>query len=122
MARSREGGSPVQAAAMQLVMAGAVLALVATVSGELSTLEPAAVTARSLASFVYLVVFGSLITYSAYVWLLRRVGCGHRDHDGHGQSASQAPTEQDTHLSRLLGAATRVPHRVAGCNSFPHLA
>lgn len=75
-ASPRDGGSPVQAASMQLLAAGMVLIVVAALSGDLAALEPAAVSGRSIASFLYLVVFGSLVTYSAYVWLLRRVGPG----------------------------------------------
>jgi drug/metabolite transporter (DMT)-like permease len=74
LATPKEGGSPVQAAAMQLLGGGMVLSIVATLTGDLASLEPSAVSGRSLASFLYLVVFGSLVTYSAYVWLLRRVG------------------------------------------------
>ena len=40
-------------------------------------------TTRSLLSFLYLVVFGSLVTYSAYVWLLRRVGPGRLSSHGY---------------------------------------
>lgn len=74
VAMPRPGGSPVQAAALQLLAGGMVLTIVAILTGDLTRFDPAAVTTRSLLSFVYLVVFGSLITYSAYVWLLRRVG------------------------------------------------
>ena len=74
LATPKEGGSPVQAASMQLLGGGMVLAVVAALTGDLSSLDPSAVSLRSLASFLYLVVFGSLVTYSAYVWLLRRVG------------------------------------------------
>ena len=74
VATPREGGSPVQAAAMQLLAGGMVLSVVAILTGDLGMLDPAAVSTRSLLSFLYLVVFGSLVTYSAYVWLLRRVG------------------------------------------------
>ena len=75
-ASPRVGGSPVQAASMQLLAAGMMLVVVATVTGDLTSFNPTAVTSRSMLSFLYLVVFGSLITYSAYVWLLRRVGPG----------------------------------------------
>lgn len=82
-AAPRDGGSPVQAAAMQLLGGGAALVLVAVLTGDMSSLDPAAVTTRSLASFLYLVVFGSLVTYSAYVWLLRRVGPGRLSSHGY---------------------------------------
>jgi drug/metabolite transporter (DMT)-like permease len=73
-ATPRAGGSPVQAAGMQLIAGGAMLLVVAAATGELSRLEPGNVTGASLLAFVYLVLFGSLVTYVAYVWLLKRVG------------------------------------------------
>jgi drug/metabolite transporter (DMT)-like permease len=73
-ATPRENGSSVQTAGMQLIAGGAVLLVVAAATGELSRFEAAAVTRASLLAFVYLVLFGSLVTYVAYVWLLKRVG------------------------------------------------
>lgn len=75
--------SPVQTAAMQLIGGGAALVVVAAATGDLGSLDPGGVSGRSLASFLYLVVFGSLITYSAYVWLLRRVGPGRLSSHGY---------------------------------------
>ncbi|HUF12576.1 MAG TPA: EamA family transporter [Longimicrobiales bacterium] len=76
-------GSPVQTAAMQLIGGGAALVVVAAATGDLGSLDPGGVSGRSLASFLYLVVFGSLITYSAYIWLLRRVGPGRLSSHGY---------------------------------------
>jgi drug/metabolite transporter (DMT)-like permease len=69
----RPGLGPAQLAGMQLLTAGGVLLAVSLVSGEAAGLRvwPSA---RSLAAFGYLVVFGSVLTYGAYVWLLDRVG------------------------------------------------
>lgn len=83
LATPAEGRSPVQAAAMQLLAGGAALVVVAALTGDLASLEPGKVSGRSLASFFYLVVFGSLVTYSAYVWLLRRVGPGRLSSHGY---------------------------------------
>ena len=57
--------------AMQMIMGGAALGLAAVVGGELPDVHPDQFTARSLVAVLYLIVFGSLIAYSAYVWLLR---------------------------------------------------
>jgi drug/metabolite transporter (DMT)-like permease len=54
-----------------MLCGGAILLLVATASGEWARLDLSNVTRRSLLAVAYLIVFGSLITYSAYVWLLR---------------------------------------------------
>jgi len=40
------------------------------------SLDPASYSARSIAGFVYLVIFGSLIGYTAYVWLLANAPIG----------------------------------------------
>ncbi|MGZ8695641.1 MAG: EamA family transporter, partial [Gaiellaceae bacterium] len=60
---------PLQAAAMQMLAGGAVLMIAATVTGELG--EATAPSARSLAGWAYLVVFGSIVAFTAYGWLLR---------------------------------------------------
>jgi drug/metabolite transporter (DMT)-like permease len=57
--------------AMQMIAGGGVLALLSLLAGELPDVHPGEVTTRSVAALGYLVVFGSLIAYSAYVWLLR---------------------------------------------------
>ena len=54
-----------------LLPAGVALALA---QGE--SLDPATFSARSIGGFVYLVVFGSLIGYTAYVWLLANAPIG----------------------------------------------
>src|SRR5436190_1061881 len=58
------------AAAMGMIGGGAVLMVAAVVAGEHVRLG--AVTSGSLVALAYLVVFGSLIAYSAYAWLLQR--------------------------------------------------
>ena len=56
---------------MQMIMGGTLLGVFALAAGELTDVDPGAISARSVASLVYLIVFGSLIAYSAYVWLLK---------------------------------------------------
>jgi drug/metabolite transporter (DMT)-like permease len=57
--------------AMQMIGGGTLLWLVGLAAGEGARLDLTAVSARSLASLAYLIVFGSLVGFSAYVWLLR---------------------------------------------------
>ena len=59
--------------ALQLLAAGLVLALAGVAAGELGDLEPQRFSAKSLAAFAYLVGPGSLLAYSAFVWLLANV-------------------------------------------------
>lgn len=65
--------SPVLGAAMPLLAGGVILVVVAAGSGELSSLQLAGVSGRSIGGLAYLVVFGTVLTFSAYVWLLRVV-------------------------------------------------
>ena len=60
---------PLQAASMQMLAGGTVLMIAAAFSGELA--EASMPSARSLAGWAYLVVFGSIIAFTAYGWLLR---------------------------------------------------
>src|SRR5437867_8946880 len=50
---------------------GAVLIVVALGRWEVANLDPATFSVRSLIAFAYLVVFGSLVAFSAYTWLLQ---------------------------------------------------
>ena len=55
----------------EMLSAGAILLVLGAVRGELGTLEPAAFSLESIAAWLYLAVFGSLVGFTAYAWLLR---------------------------------------------------
>lgn len=57
--------------AYQMLAGGVVLLVVALGRGELDHVDPATFSMRSVIAFAYLVVFGSLVAYSAYTWLLQ---------------------------------------------------
>ena len=61
------------AAAMQMLAGGAVLGIAGLGFGEATRVDLDAITLRSWLSFAFLVLFGSIVAYSAYVWLLRTV-------------------------------------------------
>jgi drug/metabolite transporter (DMT)-like permease len=63
--------SPLQATALQMLAGGVLLGGFSGVMGEWSRFSPALVSAKSLAAVAYLVVFGSLVAFTAYIWLLR---------------------------------------------------
>ena len=63
--------SPLQATALQMLAGGVLLGGFSAVLGEWSRFSPALVSAKSVASVAYLVVFGSLVAFTAYIWLLR---------------------------------------------------
>lgn len=67
-------GSPVRAAGMQLLTGGALLLLLALIAGELRGWSADQATRESLLALGFLIVFGSVLTFSAYVWLLQRIG------------------------------------------------
>lgn len=64
------GRFPLLWVAMQMIAGGAVLGLCSAATGDWGELDVGAVSLRSLLSLAYLVVFGALVGYSAYVWLL----------------------------------------------------
>lgn len=62
---------PTRFVAMQMIVAGAVLVSGSLLSGEARRFSWDGLTSSSLMAYAYLTVFGSLISYSAYFWLLR---------------------------------------------------
>jgi drug/metabolite transporter (DMT)-like permease len=69
--RAKLPSSPLLSTAMQMLAGGALLLLAATLTGEPAHFALAQVSTRSLLSLAYLVVFGAIIAFTAYVWLLR---------------------------------------------------
>lgn len=63
--------SALASTALQMLAGGAMLVLVSLVLGEHRTADPATFSTSSLVAWVYLVVFGSLVAFSAYTWLLQ---------------------------------------------------
>jgi drug/metabolite transporter (DMT)-like permease len=61
---------PLVSAALQMICGGAIVASIGLLSGEASAMR---FSARSLAAFIYLVVFGSVIAYGAYVYALSKL-------------------------------------------------
>jgi drug/metabolite transporter (DMT)-like permease len=69
--RRLRGADVVQVSAMQMLVAAAALAIAGLVTGE--RLSLAAFTPSALGALGYLIVFGSLVGFSAYLWLLNNV-------------------------------------------------
>lgn len=63
--------NPIFATGMEMFAGGAVLWLGALLTGDWGRLDLAHASASSITGFVYLVIFGSLIGFTAYAWLLR---------------------------------------------------
>ena len=63
-------GSTLMSAALEL-LAGSALTLVAGLAlGEASAVHPGAISLRSILALAYLIVFGSVVAYTAFRWLL----------------------------------------------------
>lgn len=69
----RAGGprSPVLASGMQMLAGGALLLLLGTATGEWGTVRPGGFGLAAWLGWGYLVVFGSLVAFTAYSWLLK---------------------------------------------------
>jgi drug/metabolite transporter (DMT)-like permease len=63
--------SPLLVSGMTMLCGGTALVLVGLLTGEASALESAS--ALSLVSLLYLILFGSIIAFTAYIWLLNTV-------------------------------------------------
>jgi drug/metabolite transporter (DMT)-like permease len=68
---AKHAASPFLTAAQQMICGGILLLLAGIVAGELPRFHPASISALSLVSFVYLVLIGAVVGYTAYIWLLR---------------------------------------------------
>jgi drug/metabolite transporter (DMT)-like permease len=64
-------GSPRMSTAIQMLCGGALLTVAGALTGELGRVDLASVSLRSAAAWSYLVIFGSIVAYNAYVYLLR---------------------------------------------------
>jgi drug/metabolite transporter (DMT)-like permease len=65
--------NPLLAAAMQMLTAGVFLGIFGLATGEARSVHADSFASDQLLAFAYLVVFGSLIAFSAYAWLLKNV-------------------------------------------------
>lgn len=62
---------PFVAASMEMLVAGVVLFTLAGITGELSRIDPSTFSRASVLAVAYLIVFGSWIGFTSYLWLLR---------------------------------------------------
>jgi drug/metabolite transporter (DMT)-like permease len=61
---------PFVATTYEMLAAGVVLVIAGVATGEAGRVHPSAIPARGWLALAYLIVFGSLAAFSAYVWLL----------------------------------------------------
>ena len=65
------GISIILATAMQMLCGGAFMLIVATIRGEFINIHPEQFSMESLYAYLYLIIFGSIIGYSSYAYLLK---------------------------------------------------
>ncbi|HVA29969.1 MAG TPA: EamA family transporter [Gaiellaceae bacterium] len=63
--------APLVSASLQMLCAGGLLAVAGIATGELSRVHPGRISAASLGAVAFLIVFGSLLAFTAYAWLLK---------------------------------------------------
>ena len=64
-------------ASMQMLTGGCMLILVGTIAGEWPRVNPAAMSSTSILALLYLILVGSLVGLTAYLWLLKNCSPGH---------------------------------------------
>ena len=65
--------APLLSTGMQMLAGGALLTLAGTLHGEWAQFHPSVFSLRSTLAVAYLILFGSIIAFSAYGWLVRNV-------------------------------------------------
>jgi drug/metabolite transporter (DMT)-like permease len=62
--------SPSLATSMEMISGGIIILAVAALAGQFHGFTLTAISGRAAAAWLYLVVFGSLVAFTAYIWLL----------------------------------------------------
>ncbi|MCB9419711.1 MAG: drug/metabolite exporter YedA [Ardenticatenaceae bacterium] len=73
---SREAALPenaFMATAVEMLCGGSFLVIAGLLTGETARLDWAGISLRSLTAMAYLTIFGSIVAFTAYVWLLKMV-------------------------------------------------
>ena len=68
---AKSSSPPFFAASQSMLCGGALLVLAGLLTGELRQLDLRNISPLSIGSFVYLVIIGAVVGYTAYIWLLR---------------------------------------------------
>lgn len=71
MRYTRDPAEPFTASGIQMLCGSGWLLLASLATGELSRFDPSVITGRSVLAWSYLVVFGSLIGFSTFTWLMK---------------------------------------------------
>lgn len=69
--RAKLPPSPLTASGFQMLAGALVCFVEALVTGEPASFRPEAITTESIVAVVYLVIFGSMVAFTSYAWLLK---------------------------------------------------
>ena len=69
--KAKNVSPPLLLAAQQMICGGVLLTLLGFLTGEPRRFDPSRISALSIGAFVYLVIIGALVGYTAYIFLLR---------------------------------------------------
>jgi drug/metabolite transporter (DMT)-like permease len=69
--RAPQPSRPPLAAGMEMLAGGMILVVVSAAAGEISSVHPGRVSLESWLGLAYLIVAGSLVAFTTYMWLLR---------------------------------------------------
>ena len=64
--------SPLQSTGMEMVTGGVFLSVAGLLTGELATFDTHRISATSFLAYLYLITFGSVVGFTAYIWLLTK--------------------------------------------------
>lgn len=70
---ARIPGSAILLVALQMVVGGVLFSLASLLAGEPGSVRPGNLSGNSLLGIGYLILFGSIVAFTAYVWLVRTV-------------------------------------------------
>ncbi|MGE3525325.1 MAG: EamA family transporter, partial [Gemmatimonadales bacterium] len=66
--------SPLLGTGMEMLCGGVLLLMAGAATGEIAAVDPSAVSLRSVVALAYLIVFGALLGFTAYIYLLKAAG------------------------------------------------
>jgi len=69
--KAKQPNSPIMATALQMIVGGLLLLGASIFLGEWTKLDLSQISLRSSIALGYLIIFGSIIGYNAYIWLLK---------------------------------------------------
>ncbi len=70
---AKQPNSHFMGVALQMIAGGLLLLSASIATGEWASMKLSGISQRSLVAWVYLIVFGSLVAFTSYIWLLKQI-------------------------------------------------